>query len=74
MCNYKTYRTKDELIQVAGGKVNAGGAGSLSCEKYGIGFGFVYGSEGGGFCLIVGGGPADKRYDAICVTVGTSDM
>lgn len=61
--------SKEELSQVAGGKINGGGVGATECAGIGIGFGASAGSESGGGCVVIGGGWGKT----MCLTVGTSE-
>ena len=58
--------SKGELQQISGGKVNGGGAGMIACDGTGLGIGFAGTTEGGGFCIGIGGGNAGT----ICLTAG----
>lgn len=61
--------SEDELEQVAGGKLNAGGLGVAMCAVIGFGAGGGAGSDGGGLCVAVGIG-----WNAVeCYTVGSSE-
>ena len=60
--------SKDELTQVAGGKVNGGGLGIFRCEIVGFGAGAGGGTEGGGACLLLGFGDGITA----CMTAGVS--
>ena len=58
-----------EVLQVAGGKFDAGGLGTSVCYVIGTGIGGGVGKNSGGACLVLGAG-WDK---VICITAGTSD-
>ena len=58
----------DELAQVAGGKVNGGGIGGMSCAGLGTGLGGGGGAKGGGLC----GGIGFGWNDLLCFTAGVS--
>ena len=60
---------KDELTQVAGGKISGGGIGAFDCTVIGLGAGAGGGSGSFGFCVILGAGEGM----AACFTVGAAD-
>ena len=61
--------SKDELAQVAGGKISGGGIGVFDCKVLGLGAGAGGGSGAFGFCVILGAGEGM----AACLTVGSAD-
>ena len=62
--------SEDEINQVAGGKVSAGGLVAMLCNVLGFGVGAGGGSDGGGVCAGVGLGTGGST---VCVTLGASD-
>ena len=61
--------SKDELQQIAGGKLDGGGAGYTSCDGVGFGFGATGSAGGGGACFIIGGG----KGTVSCLLIGQSE-
>jgi len=62
--------SEDEIDQVAGGKVSAGGLVAMFCNTFGFGIGAGGGSDGGGACAGVGFGGGGTT---VCVTLGATD-
>ena len=58
--------SKDELTQVAGGKIEGIGAGYMTCRVVGLGGGINGTSEGGSACVIIGAGWGDT----VCAATG----
>lgn len=62
--------SEEELEQVAGGKIYAGGVGFASCLQLGAGLGGGVGAEGGGLCIAIGIGLGGVA----CLAVGESSL
>ena len=60
---------ENEVLQIAGGKPEAGGLGATVCVAIGAGIGGAAGKKSGGFCVVVGAG-WDKT---ICAGSGISE-
>ena len=58
--------SKDELVQVAGGKLEGVGVGYTTCRVVGLGGGINGTSEGGGACVVLGAGWGDT----VCAAEG----
>ena len=61
---------EDEMRQIAGGKIEGVGAGYVTCRVVGLGGGINGTSEGGGICVILGGGWGDT----ICAATGEGEI
>jgi len=59
----------NEVLQVAGGKFDAGGIGATVCVGIGAGLGGGAGKKSGGACVVVGAG----WDNMVCIGPGTSD-
>ena len=60
---------ENEVLQIAGGKPDAGGLGATVCVAIGAGIGGAAGKKSGGICVVVGAG-WDKT---ICAGSGISE-